>query len=171
MNKLLIKENLVNDIQHSLRSALNIHNLEIKIKNLVEAVDIASTLLDEVRKEEKVHDILYYVDISFNILVSPQKLYAMTYLYEIYDDSFFSGIEDNKENFSESNMRFSVQLFDFKFFSREMSKEEFEEKVKLVEEIFTRSNVNAKRVSSSIPPIDEFEFIYPLDTEVFWFLL
>jgi len=173
MNRAEIKENLLNDIQYALRSALSIHNVEIKIKNLTEAIDIASALLEEVKNEERIHDILYYVDTSFNILISPQKLYVMTYLYELYDDSFSTGIENNEKNFSESHMSFFVYIFDFKFFekTREMNEKEFQEKLKLIENILTRNNINGKRVSSSIPPIEGFEFTYPLDTEVFWFLI
>jgi len=66
-----------------------------------------------------------------------------------------------------------VHIFDFRFFekTREMHEKEFQEKVQLIENVFTRNKVNVKRVSSSIPPIEGFEFIYPLDTEVFWFLI
>jgi len=173
MNKEKIKNMLLNDIKYSLESALTIHNVEIKIKNFIEAVDIASTLLEEVQNEERIHGILYYVDTSFNILISPQKLYVMTYLYELYDDSFSADIENNEKNFSESHMLFFMHIFDFKFFekTREMNEKEFQEKLELIENIFTRNNINGKRVSSSIPPVDGFEFIYPLDTEVFWFLV
>jgi hypothetical protein len=173
MDKAKIKNMLLEDIKYSLESALTIHNIEIKIKNLLEAVDIASILLEEVQNEERIHDILYYVDTSFNILISPQKLYVMTYLYELYDDSFSADIENNKKNFSESHMSFFVHIFDFRFFekTREMHEKEFQEKVQLIEHIFTRNNINGKRFSSSIPPIEGFEFTYPLDTEVFWFLL
>jgi len=164
---------LLNDVQDSLKSAFNTHNLEIKIKNLLEAVDIASVILEEVKNEERIHDILYYVDIAFNVLIASQKFYVMTYLYEPYDDSFFSEIENSKENISESHMKIFVSVFDFRFFEkpREMNEKEFQEKLELIENIFTRNNINGKRVSSSIPPVDGFEFIYPLDTEVFWFLV
>jgi hypothetical protein len=173
MDRVKIKQMLLSDVQDALKSALTIHNIEIKIKNLLEAVNIASTLLYEVEKEERIHDILFYVDISFNVLISPQKLYVMTYLYELYDDSFVFEVENNEENISESHMKFFVHLYDFRFFEKtgEMNESEFKGKVKLVEHIFTKNNVNWKRVSSSIPPIDGFEFVYPLDTEVFWFLI
>jgi hypothetical protein len=171
MNKAEIKNMLLEDIKYSLESALAIHNIEIKIKNLLEAVDIASILLEEIQNEERIHDILYYVDTSFNILISPQKLYVMTYLYELYDNSFSADIEKNEKNFSESHMSFFVHIFDFRFFTREMDEKEFQEKVQLIEHIFTRNNINGKKFSSSIPPIEGFEFTYPLDTEVFWFLL
>jgi hypothetical protein len=173
MSRAKIKQMLLSDIQDALKSALTIHNIEIKIKNLLEAVDVASILLEEVKNEERIHNILYYVDTSFNILISPQKLYVMTYLYELCDDSFSADIENNEKNFSESHMSFFVHIYDFRFFekTREMSEREFQEKVKLIERIFTRNNVNWKRVSSFIPPINGFEVIYPLDTEVFWFLI
>jgi hypothetical protein len=173
MNRAQIKENLLSDIQYALKSALSIHNVEIKIKNLTDAVKIASVILEEVSNEERIHDILYYVDISFNVLIAPQKLYVMTYLYEPYDDSFFSEVENNEENISESHMKLFVSVFDFRFFekTREMDEKEFQEKIKLIEYMFTRNNFNGKRVSLSIPPVDGFEFIYPLDTEVFWFLI
>jgi hypothetical protein len=173
MSRAKIKQMLLSDVQDALKGALTIYNVEIKIKNLLDAVDVVSILLEEMQNEEKIHNILYYVDTSFNILISPQKLYVMTYLYELYDDSFSADIENNEKNFSESHMSFFVHIYDFRFFekTREMSKKEFQEKVKLIERIFTRNNVNWKRVSSFIPPIDGFEVIYPLDTEVFWFLI
>ncbi len=175
MDRIKIKEMLLKDIQYSLKSALNIHNVEIKIKNLIEAVDIASLLLEEFKKEERIHDILYYVEISFNVLISPQKLYVMTYLDEVYDSSFFSDIEKNKKDISESHMLFFVNLFNFRHVENsrelEIEKKEFKEKEKIIEEIFSKHNISAKRIPQFLSPIDVFEFIYPLDTEVFWFLI
>jgi hypothetical protein len=53
MDRVKIKQMLLSDVQDALKSALTIHNIEIKIKNLLEAVNIASTLLYEVRKRRK----------------------------------------------------------------------------------------------------------------------
>jgi hypothetical protein len=73
----------------------------------------------------------------------------MTYLYELYDDSFVFEVENNEENISESHMKFFVHLYDFRFFEKtgEMNESEFKGKVKLVEHIF----VNAKALTSAFP--------------------
>ncbi len=172
MDRIAIKEMLLKDIQDALKHALEKHNVEIKIKNLIEAVDIASVLLEELRNNDEIDDILHYVETSFNILISPQKLYIMSYFYEIYDDMFFANIESNKENISENLMRVFVSVFDFRDVKkhREISKKEFEEKLSLLEEIFTRNNIKAQKVYFE-GIVDGFEVIYPLDTEVFWFLI
>jgi hypothetical protein len=123
MDRVKIKNMLLNDIKESLKIAPNNYNVEIKIKNLLEAVNIASAILEDLRNNEQIDDILHYVEVSFNIPISPQKLYVMSYFYEIYDDMFFVGVENNKENISESHMRILVSIFDLKYFEkhREMS--------------------------------------------------
>jgi hypothetical protein len=168
-----IKNMLLNNIKESLKSAPNSYNIEIKIKNLNEALNIASILLGELKNNEEIDDILHYIELSFIIPISSQKLYIMSYFYEIYDDMFFASIENNEENISESQMKIFVSVFDFrdvKKHNRRVSKEHFEQKLKLIEEIFVRNSVSAKKVYFE-GTIDGFEFVYPLDTEVFWFLI
>jgi hypothetical protein len=170
-----LQKMLRGDIRDALKGAFTKYNLEIKIKNLKKALEIASLLLEEVRNEDRVHDILYYVDVSFYIPVSPQKVFVMTYLYELYDDSFSFDIENNEENITFSYMSFFVNLFSFRYVEEprlfEVERKEFEEKVKLVGEIFARNNINAQKISLSIPPVDGYEFVYPIEAEVFWFLV
>ena len=89
MDRMKIKEILLNDIKCALKNSFNYHNVGIEIKNLNEAVDIVSNLLGEIWEEEKIHDLPYYIDISFNVVLSPQKLYVMNYLSKVYDGSFF----------------------------------------------------------------------------------
>ncbi len=172
MNRIEIKEMLLKDIQDALKRALEKHSIEIKVKNLLEAADIASVILEELRNNEEIEDILHYVDASFNILISPQRLYVMSYFYEIYDDMFFSDVKSNEESISENLMKVFVSVFDFRDAkkNREVSKKEFKKKLGLLEEFFARNNINAKKVYFE-GNIDGFEFIYPLDTEVFWFLI
>jgi len=175
MDKIKIKEMLFNDIQESLKNALTIHNVEIKIKNLNEVLDIVSVILEEIRNVERIEYVLHYINASFNILISLHNLYVMNYFYEVYDEGFFSGLENNTENISESHMNFFVSIFPFDIKKRlGISKTEFDEKVQLIEEIFARNSVNVNKKMLYLDDnnvLDGFEFIYPLDAEVFWFLV
>jgi hypothetical protein len=173
MTKAEIKEMLQKDIQEALKGAFYKHGLDIKIKNLNEALEIASTLLEEFRNEERIHEIIYYIDVSFNIPISPRKLFVMAYYYEVYDDEFSFDIEDNKDNITESNMTFDVHFFDYRIeeYPVEKVKNDYKERVRLAEEIFAKNNISAERFSSDIPSFEGLKFVYPIKTEVFWFLV
>ena len=85
---------------------------------------------------------------------------------------FFSDIKKNERNISESHVKFLMRIFDYKYFEKH-SGMLVEEKVRLIEEIFNKNNVKAKKLDGfeSSYRFYKFEFIYPLDTEVVWFLV
>jgi hypothetical protein len=168
-----IKEMLQKDIHEALKSAFYKHGLDIKIKNLNEVLEIASTLLEEFRNEERIHEIIYYIDVSFNIPIFSQKLFVMSYYYDVYEEEFSFDIEDNKDNITESNMTFDVHFLDYRIekYHEKSGKNEYKERIKLAEEIFARNNIKAERFSSNISSFEELKFVYPIEAEVFWFLV
>jgi hypothetical protein len=172
MTKAEIKEMLQKDIRDALKSAFDKYNLDIKIKNPDEALEIASLLLEEFRNEERIHEIIYYIDVSFNIPISPQKLFVMAYYYDIYDEEFSFDIENNEENITESNMIFDVHFFDYRAeeYPGKSDKNEYKERIRLAEEIFAKNNISAKKVSS-VSSFEKLKFVYPIEAEVFWFLV
>jgi hypothetical protein len=152
-----MEDTINNVIREALKYAFDNYNYEIKIKNLDEILEKIVPLLKKILHEEDFDDVISFVNINFDIRLNQNVNYFIEFIFEPYNDFYNYGRSLDSKVF-ENIVSVRVIL------------DEYKGKTKKLGEILERHGFHKDQDNDDEYYIS-YSFSFPLDVEVFRFLI